>query len=303
MSDSYKIKTNEKILEEMKLFKENIGYKEGFAIMNLKESGLVAPYKSPRFRPDNFAFLFVKKGYGTTFMNNSVQTIKPLTIRFANMYVLRELVLENLDEIYVIVFEESFLKTYVRKDFYKTFPFLVLESSMPRESEADFFSDMEKIYMEIYDEYKKENRNYFILGHFLGILLHKFSDEYWSDKAETINAGNVLSETSIVFKNQLTENFIELINGKSQKVLKLKDYAYNQNLHPKHFNTIIKIKTGKTVSDWIFEKIIEEAKILLKESQMTIKEISDLFGYSEPTHFSYFFKKKTNILPSKYRNK
>ena len=61
------------------------------------------------------------------------------------------------------------------------------------------------------------------------------------------------------------------------------------------------LKTGKTIQDWISDKILLESKILLKETSLSIKEISYIFGYSEPNHFSAFFKKKTKMLPSEYK--
>lgn len=51
----------------------------------------------------------------------------------------------------------------------------------------------------------------------------------------------------------------------------------------------------------INEKIIYESKILLKNSDLSIKEISNIFGYSEATHFTYFFKKYSGLTPSEFK--
>jgi two-component system response regulator YesN len=47
---------------------------------------------------------------------------------------------------------------------------------------------------------------------------------------------------------------------------------------------------------------MEEAKELLRNTNMKTFEIAEKVGYSEPNYFSYSFKKKFNLSPSEYRN-
>jgi AraC family transcriptional activator of pobA len=52
---------------------------------------------------------------------------------------------------------------------------------------------------------------------------------------------------------------------------------------------------------WIVEKTIAEAKFLLRNSDISIKEIAYRLGFAESPHFSNYFKKHTKISPVLYR--
>lgn len=80
------------------------------------------------------------------------------------------------------------------------------------------------------------------------------------------------------------------------------DYAEKLNVHVNHLNRSIKEITDKTTSQIIAERILKEAKILLKQTAWTVSEISYTLGFSEPTHFNNFFKKHVQISPVKFRN-
>lgn len=59
---------------------------------------------------------------------------------------------------------------------------------------------------------------------------------------------------------------------------------------------------GKTTSQVIAERVLQEAQILLKHSAWSVSEIAYALGFSEATHFSNFFKKHTKMSPTKFRD-
>lgn len=81
-----------------------------------------------------------------------------------------------------------------------------------------------------------------------------------------------------------------------------KDYANRLSVHVNHLNKMLKEKTGKTTTDLITARIIQEAKILLKQTDWTISEIAYCLGFDEVAHFSNFFKKQTAMAPVKFRS-
>lgn len=81
-----------------------------------------------------------------------------------------------------------------------------------------------------------------------------------------------------------------------------KDFASQLSIHVNHLNRAIKETTGKTTTHYITERIITEAKALLKYTNWNVSEISYSLGFEEASHFNNFFKKKTNQTPSLYRN-
>lgn len=79
------------------------------------------------------------------------------------------------------------------------------------------------------------------------------------------------------------------------------DYARQLNVHVNHLNRSVKEKTGKTTTQVIGERVLQEAKILLKHSHWNVGEIANALGYTETTHFNNFFKKQTGFSPLQFR--
>lgn len=68
-----------------------------------------------------------------------------------------------------------------------------------------------------------------------------------------------------------------------------------------YFSHKFKEVTGKSVNKYIRQKKIEEAKLLLCSTKMSIQEISDELSFSSRSYFFSSFQKETGISPTKYR--
>ena len=79
------------------------------------------------------------------------------------------------------------------------------------------------------------------------------------------------------------------------------DFADQLNVHVNHLNRAVKETVGKTTTDVISERLLQEAKILLKHSSWNIAEIAYSLNFKEPTHFSNFFKKHMRVSPTQFR--
>ncbi len=73
------------------------------------------------------------------------------------------------------------------------------------------------------------------------------------------------------------------------------------NVSSAYFSTIFKRETGKTFLNYLTEIRMEKAILLLDGTEEKTYIISEKVGYSEPNYFSYVFKKKYGMAPSKYR--
>jgi hypothetical protein len=60
--------------------------------------------------------------------------------------------------------------------------------------------------------------------------------------------------------------------------------------------------TGKTTTEIITARLIQEAKILLKQTDWNISEIAYSLGFEEIAHFSNFFRKQTTLSPLAFRS-
>jgi AraC family transcriptional regulator, transcriptional activator of pobA len=81
-----------------------------------------------------------------------------------------------------------------------------------------------------------------------------------------------------------------------------KDYASRLAVHVNHLNKVLKENTGKTTTDIISSRIVQEAKILLKQTDWNISQIAYSLGFEEVAHFSNFFRKQTALAPLAFRS-
>ncbi|WP_221932259.1 AraC family transcriptional regulator [Flavobacterium zepuense] len=80
------------------------------------------------------------------------------------------------------------------------------------------------------------------------------------------------------------------------------DFAENLSVHVNHLNRAVKNTTGKTTTALISERLLAEAKALLKHTDWNVSEISNSLGFEEAAHFNNFFKRFTTKTPSMFRN-
>ena len=79
------------------------------------------------------------------------------------------------------------------------------------------------------------------------------------------------------------------------------EFAKQLNIHVNHLNRAVKETRDKTTSQLISERLLREAKVMLRHSPLNISEIAYALGFNEATHFSNFFKKNTQSSPSQFR--
>jgi AraC-like DNA-binding protein len=78
-------------------------------------------------------------------------------------------------------------------------------------------------------------------------------------------------------------------------------YAHLLCITPKHLSAVIKEISGRTAGEWIERYVITEAKVLLKSTDLSMKEISDALNFSNQSFFGKYFRQQTGVSPSVYR--
>jgi AraC family transcriptional activator of pobA len=96
----------------------------------------------------------------------------------------------------------------------------------------------------------------------------------------------------------------ETSNINFEKPIRLKtaqEFADELAVHPNHLNALLKKHTGQNVSTHIRNRILEEAKVLLLQTDWTLQNISYSIGFAEQPSFNLFFKKNTGVTPAGFR--
>lgn len=71
---------------------------------------------------------------------------------------------------------------------------------------------------------------------------------------------------------------------------------------PSYISSIFRKEFGFAISDYVMELRIEEAKNLLENSSLLIKDISEKVGYNDPLYFSKVFKRVEGLNPTEFLN-
>lgn len=273
-----------------------------FTILSIPDIHPQIPFKSPILRADYFSFILTKNGSGIYYLDDNKFPFRSRTIYFTNPGHIKSYELNESKEAYIITLTENFLRENIHSEIYGEFPFLLAEIVPPKELSKNDFEEFAILYKQIFDEFKKgsEYKNK-ILGNFFAVLLLKIKEKFWSDY-NPIEEGNRNSQIVKSFKQLLESEFKKILASEQYgNKLQVQHFAERLNLHPNYLNSVIKSKTGRTVNDWISKRTLSVAKSLLMSTSYSSKEIAYKLGFSEPTHFSRFFKNHTRLSPGAFR--
>lgn len=114
------------------------------------------------------------------------------------------------------------------------------------------------------------------------------------NQISVINVGNSLQdERLLAMQNYIQANY---------QSITLEDMAEEFHLSVPYASKYIKDKSGKTFGELVQSIRMKKARTLLKNSSMTVENISYNVGYQNVEHFIRLFKKRYQMTPIQYRN-
>lgn len=121
--------------------------------------------------------------------------------------------------------------------------------------------------------------------------------------------GLLISESvELIFKNDeryhanpVFSKFLNLIDIHFKDERSVSFYAEKLNISPNYLNIICKKSLNSSASSLIQDRILLEAKRLLKVSEKSVKDIVFDLGFYDQASFSKFFKSHTGMTPSQFK--
>ncbi|MFC6316079.1 response regulator [Lapidilactobacillus achengensis] len=169
-------------------------------------------------------------------------------------------------------------------------------------------------------------RRFFVLTELSGMIKKKqdqigtkFKDSASLDDLLTSSSNNHAFEQLIrEMVDYLLDNKVQSAIPKYQSVVNQAIRFINENytdpdisltvvaeavsLSPAHFSTIFSQSMTRTFIEYLTDKRIKLAKVLLTGTNKKLAEIAMDIGYNDPNYFSYLFKKREGVAPTEYRH-
>lgn len=155
-------------------------------------------------------------------------------------------------------------------------------------------SEITRVICAMWDEYteKKEGAGKFILSHLYYLM-------GWLERKGYLSAQSPFDEQAIQKLAPVLE-YIDQNYGKQE--LSLETVSHVLGLNPAYFCRTFKRATGHGFTEYLNNVRIAKSEALLRDTSLSILDISLEVGFSSVSYFNRVFKKIKNCTPSVYRS-
>jgi len=276
-------------------FKKELGH---FNIFHLAPS-MEGKMKSIPYRRRDFYKIMLVKGQSQVHYADRVYQVKKQALSFSNPMVPYKWDNSHsqLEGVYCI-FNPHFFVDFGDIQKYEVF--------QPKgihvfELEDEEVIQVNELFEKIESTFQSEYKYKFDLIRTLILELVHFGMKLQPADLQISKQGNASLRIASIFMELLERQFPIDESHTLIKVRTPADFADQLNIHVNHLNRAVKEMTQKTTSQLIGDRLIQEAKTLLRHSSWNVSEVAFALGFNEVTHFNNFFKKKLAVSPTQFR--
>ena len=207
----------------------------------------------------------------------------------------------NRFKAHLIVIAPDFLKR-INIDTKRMMPLFLQFSSLPCMELTHAESQSLRSFISMVEQELKGSETDFsseIIGGLIAATIYKVGDiltHYLTEHPEVDSPIHNRAE-------EYFRQFTELLGEHYKHERSVGFYARQLCITPKYLTTLIKRISGKSVSEWIDNYVILEAKTLLKYSNMSVQEIAYYLNFPNQSFFGSYFKRNAGMSPSQYKAK
>lgn len=247
--------------------------------------------KSAHRRDDHYLFIFQKNGRSKIIVDfkeieligNVVLCVSPGQIHFA-------VAIEEKTDAWLITIDSTIIKEEYRTIFedyyffYQPLNLQILDSTLLNQC------------IELILSIQENNTELNFIPNVTNSLIDACIGIFASAYKQIENNHPTLSRKLII-----TKQFKRLLLQKIKTHKSATAFAEILHITPAYLNEAIKSTTGFTVSFWIQQTIMTEAKRLLYATNSTVKEIAHNLGFDDQAYFNRYFSKAEGKAPLQFR--
>jgi AraC family transcriptional regulator, transcriptional activator of pobA len=194
---------------------------------------------------------------------------------------------------YLLYFKKDCF-SFFKPDFEKEFPFFnILQTNFFKLNQSKF-RDFAPHFEEVFKAYEHANDNHHTVASIkLLALLYELK--------EFTTAFKQWEESFTTPQQILLQKFTQLVNNFYIDKRTIEEYAETLHVTPNYLSHSIKSASGKNALSFINERLLSEAKSLIRFTNFDMAEIAYRLNFSDPANFGKFFKKNTGQTPLEFR--
>src|SRR5699024_5165766 len=267
--------------------KKKIVSEDSFKISRMKqEIKATNPHKHDHYHE----LIFLTSGAGFHTIDLGKNLVQPPQLFLVKAGQVHHWEFTSIPKGFVIIFRSNFLVNLTSSDIASNFEQLQKSSFNLKKSQAQ---SLETIFEQMQEEYDaQDEQETRIIASFLEVVL-----------ARMIRYSNRSKPSQIDSKQELVNNYSELIHKPLQDHHLVKDYAEQLHVTPTHLNEVCRSVLDQTASEVLDEAIILEAKRQLIYTSESVANIGYDLGYNDASNFSTFFKRHACTSPGAFRKK
>lgn len=231
--------------------------------------------------------LFLKRGNGSVTLNNRLIEVFPNTVLSiaSNSTTITEML--NTEKAWLLGYDDSIKEILINFSFSMFCPITgVIKATITLEEFTKIESVLTLIQQDMATETSINNINLLQI-----ILIVQYLDKF-------ISKDNSLR----LVEHPVIKDFVQLIDKEYYLSHQISYFAEKLAISLRNLNRLFKTNTVITPKQSLDYRINLEARKLLMQSEVSLKEIADLLGFSSIEYFHYFFKRHNAMTPIEYTN-
>ncbi len=253
-------------------------------------------------RLDGYVALLCLKGQMDVAINLNSFTVEENTLIVnvpGNIFRIANITSDEDVQVFIVAMSKEFVSG-IRLDFNKMFNESMSLLSNPcirlEEKEINIFKQYLHLATDVLSSDLDRKKD--IVGAMVSSVFYMFGS-IWASR---LSMARQSSKTPSVRANLIFDQFLKLVTEFHDRERGVGFYADKLCLSPKYLSKLVKNISGRSAPDWIDAFVILEAKNMLKYSDAPIKEIVFKLNFPNQSVFYKFFKSRTGMTPSEYRN-